>query len=337
LKIPAVLFLITFAFVYESRAELKPQQVRKLVAHMAGFELSSNSVKVKSVSEDQVGAAEALVEIETAYRFEQMDSGQWRVQEIRVGPNVWEQIALISAAAGVEPPTGNCDQTESSSGKADSAEPRPRRARCLLANLVAVKLPSDAVRIKQISLLSLPLASRPSAIVVALIEVGVRLVRDSGNSWRVSQIRPGNLEWGDPQQLLGRVNEEKRKQARADLETLSAALEEFHRDRGFYVSADSASVVVDHLSPRYLKRVIRVDPWRTPYRYEGTSNHFTLSSSGPDGKENTPDDLVVTRSSAQALTAVVQGRKSGRLHRRGRNYWNSAGDRAFCDDHQHDG
>src|SRR5205085_1044204 len=34
------------------------------------------------------------------------------------------------------------------------------------------------------------------------------------------------------------------------------------------VAKDSVTLL-DHLSPRYLKRVIRIDPWHNPYRYEG--------------------------------------------------------------------
>jgi hypothetical protein len=74
---------------------------------------------------------------------------------------------------------------------------------------------------------------------------------------------------------------------------ISRALEKFRKDRGFYVVSDSEAVAVDHLSPRYLSRVIRVDPWSQPYEYVGERDRFTLRSRGPDGKANTPDDLTI--------------------------------------------
>jgi hypothetical protein len=53
-------------------------------------------------------------------------------------------------------------------------------------------------------------------------------------------------------------------------------------------------VLIDHLSPKYLIRVIRVDPWHRPYQYDGQQDHYSLRSLGPDGKPNTPDDIVVS-------------------------------------------
>jgi hypothetical protein len=53
-------------------------------------------------------------------------------------------------------------------------------------------------------------------------------------------------------------------------------------------------VLIDHLSPHYLARVIRVDPWHRPYQYDGQQDRYSLRSFGPDGKPNTPDDIVVS-------------------------------------------
>ncbi len=86
----------------------------------------------------------------------------------------------------------------------------------------------------------------------------------------------------------------KRSTATDELSTIAKALGDFRRERGSYVVSDSESVLIDHLSPHYLLRVIRVDPWHRPYRYEGQPDHYSLRSLGPDGKPNTPDDIVVT-------------------------------------------
>ena len=79
----------------------------------------------------------------------------------------------------------------------------------------------------------------------------------------------------------------------ADLESIARALELFRGERGFYVVSDKHPVAVDHLNPRYLPRIIRVDPWHQPYKYDGQRDHFTLRSSGPDGKDNTADDIRI--------------------------------------------
>ena len=92
----------------------------------------------------------------------------------------------------------------------------------------------------------------------------------------------------------GAMDQIKRSAASEELTTIAKALSDFRRDRGSFVVSDKESVLIDHLSPRYLARVIRVDPWKQPYTYQGQRDRFTLSSSGPDRKEATADDIIVT-------------------------------------------
>jgi hypothetical protein len=79
------------------------------------------------------------------------------------------------------------------------------------------------------------------------------------------------------------------------LESIATALESFRRERGSYLESKSEAVLIDNLSPRYLARVIRVDPWHQPYEYEGARTTFVLRSNGPDGKPETVDDVTLKR------------------------------------------
>lgn len=162
-----------------------------------------------------------------------------------------------------------------------------KEARKLIARVAGIELPSDAVRIKEVTSLG------SSAVVVAQIETAFRLVKGDDDKWRVAEIRTGDNKWEDVDMIVRAVNAEKVERARAELETLATALEAFRRERGFYVLADTEAALVDHLNPRYLGRVIRVDPWHKPYSYEGTRDRFTLRSAGVDGKENTGDDVII--------------------------------------------
>jgi hypothetical protein len=163
----------------------------------------------------------------------------------------------------------------------------PNQARKLIANMAGIKLPSNAVRVREVS------AQGSSALVVAQVETAFRFAKGEDGKWRVAEIRTGDNRWEDVEQLVRAVNREKAERARAELETLATALEAFRRERGFYVVANGEGTLVDHLNPRYLARVIRVDPWHQPYLYEGTQTAFTLRSAGADGKENTPDDVII--------------------------------------------
>lgn len=294
-----ILCLATFcAFAITSGAttkgDLNARQIRKLITHVAGIALPSGAVRLKRTSPVDSATIEATAEIETAFRLEQNDKGEWRVAEIRTGPNQWEEIELIARAAKTEVVAGACDNPDLITSKQAETYASVKRARCLIANLLGVQLPSDAVRIKEVSPMVVPLSSRPSALVVATVEADFRLSKSQQSAWRVAGVRTGNREWADPDAILNAVNFDKAARARAELDLIAKALEAFRRDRGFYVESNTEAVLIDHLSPRYLSRVIRVDPWLRPYRYEGTRDHFTLRSIGPDGIENTNDDIILS-------------------------------------------
>lgn len=161
-------------------------------------------------------------------------------------------------------------------------------ARKVIAHLAGIQLPSDAVRVKEITALG------NSAVVVAQVETSFRLVKNDQNQWQVAEIRTGDRRWEDVELLMKALDSEKTARARAELELIATALESYRRERGSYVEAKTEAALVDHLNPRFINRVIRVDPWHQPYLYEGTRYSFDLRSTGPDGKPNTADDVAVS-------------------------------------------
>jgi len=165
----------------------------------------------------------------------------------------------------------------------------PKEARRLIARMAGIQLPSDAVRIKEVS------AMGNSATVVAQVETAFRFDKGSDGKWRVAEIRTGDRRWEDVDMLVKALNAEKTARARAELESIATALESFRRERGFYVEAKTEAALIDNLNPRYLSRVIRIDPWHRPYEYEGTRTSFVLRSDGPDEKPNTADDVTLAR------------------------------------------
>jgi hypothetical protein len=165
----------------------------------------------------------------------------------------------------------------------------PKEARQIIARMAGIQLPSDAVRIKEVS------STGNSALVVAQVETAFRLVKGDNDKWRVAEIRTGDRRWEDVDMLMKALNAEKTARARAELESIAMALESYRRERGAFLESKSEAALVDSLSPRYLARIIRIDPWHRPYEYEGSRDSFVLRSSGPDEKPNTADDVTVTR------------------------------------------
>jgi hypothetical protein len=167
----------------------------------------------------------------------------------------------------------------------------PKEARRLIATLAGISLPSDAVRVKDVSSLG------NSATVTAQVETAFRFEKDANGKWRVAEIRTGDRRWENVEMLVKVLNAEKTSHARAELELIAAALESFRRERGAYPEAKTEAALIDNLNPRYLSRVIRIAPWHQPYEYEGSRSSFVLRSAGPDEKPNTPDDVTVSAGS----------------------------------------
>lgn len=165
----------------------------------------------------------------------------------------------------------------------------PKEARRLIARMAGIQLPSDAVRVKEVS------AMGSSATVVAQVETAFRFEKGGDGKWRIAEIRTGDRRWEDVDLLMKALNAEKTARARAELESIATALESYRREHGFYLELKTEAALVDHLNPRYLSRIIRIDPWHQPYAFEGTRSSYVLRSNGPDEKANTADDVILTR------------------------------------------
>jgi general secretion pathway protein G len=102
--------------------------------------------------------------------------------------------------------------------------------------------------------------------------------------------------------LAGRTEEARRQAAQSDIEGgLSVALDLYEMDTGHYPESLEdlihKPVNADRWKGPYLKKKrVPLDPWRHPYNYHfpGTYNQpdYDLLSNGPDGLENTEDDIA---------------------------------------------
>lgn len=268
---------------------LKEGDARKVIAAAPGFALNTGAVKVQTISDAGAEPVNVTAAVTTAFRFArvEVEGGahrgifkvkRWRAVEFRTGDRTWEELDFLSAALGEE---------------------RVGRARAALEQLLeefeargrggegqsTEPLTVGPLTVRQVS------AQGSSALAEVAVECSFRLARDARGKWFVSEVSIGGESSGDLNSLWKAADNPKAARAREDLETVRAALEAFRRARGFYVVADNDSALMDHLSPSYIKRIIRLDPWSRPYRYAGTRDSYTLASDGPDGREGTADDV----------------------------------------------
>lgn len=284
-----VIFVLLCGFLapVEVRADISQKDARRALQNMLGWALPSDAVRIHSVQSNGAESAEVSADIQTVFRL-RLFEGHWQLREIRTAPNRWERLEVIARAAGAELPADECEGALQLATHLTT-----KRARCLVANLFGVALPSDNVRIKEISPFGLSIGSESAALVDGFVRADFRLVRDA-KGWRVAEFKSGNREWVNVTGLEAAIDQIKRTAATDELSTIAKALGDYRRERGSFVVSDSESVLIDHLSPRYLPRVIRDDPWHRPYQYDGQPDRYSLRSLGPDGKPNTPDDVVVS-------------------------------------------
>jgi Type II secretion system (T2SS), protein G len=81
--------------------DLSAKEARRLISRVAGIELPTEAVRVRSVS--SLGSSAVVeAEVSTAFRFVRGDDGKWRVAEIRTGDNRWEDLDMIARAVNQE-------------------------------------------------------------------------------------------------------------------------------------------------------------------------------------------------------------------------------------------
>jgi len=286
----SLLTLILVSFT-AARAELSQKLARKAIAKAAGMSLPSSAVHIDKIASSSNSNAEVSAQLELVFRLAR-EKGQWRIKDLRTGEARWEDVNSLAQATKIDLQQDDCNRLDESTRTRPQSDLTIKIARCLVAHLFSVNLPSDAVRIKEIS--ALGLGTEPSALAVSLLQADFRLARDS-HGWRATEFHTGSRDWVNLESLPNGVDSIKQTKTSEEMNSIAAALEAFRKARGSFVVSDKHGVLIDHLHPHFLSRVIRVDSWHHPFRYQGDRDHFTLRSIGPDGRENTPDDIVVSR------------------------------------------
>ncbi len=163
-----------------------------------------------------------------------------------------------------------------------------RQARELIQNIAGANLDKDQVHIKNIS----SGIGGGGVIVEAQIETAFRFTKGK-DGWRISDARLGAGQWESFELIEEALRREKIRRTNDQLRQLADGLGAYKNDRGQFVEADKISILLDFLSPRYLKIPQRFDLWGEEFEYRGSADNYRLISLGPDRKSGTKDDLIV--------------------------------------------
>src|SRR6185503_8557454 len=188
--------------------DLSSSQARKAIQAMAGISLPSSSFHVSQIRSSSAEGAEATAEVQLVFRATQHE-GRWRLSEVRTAPDRWERLDFIAQAAHVELGSDHCDAPAETARTADRFALTTKRARCLVAALFGVTLPSDDVRIREVTPFGLSLGSSDAtATISALVQLDFRFVPDR-RGWQVASVKSDNHDWIDVGSLAAAVDQTK--------------------------------------------------------------------------------------------------------------------------------
>src|SRR3954454_5257284 len=174
-------------------ADISRKDARRALQNMLGWALPSDAVRIDSIGSRGSESVGGSAEIQTVFRL-RLFEGQWQLTEIRTARDRWERLDVIAHAAGAELPVAECNEQLAVDQRKLSTHLTNKRARCLVANLFGVALPSDDVRVKEVSPFGLSIGSESAALVEAFVRADFRLVRDA-NRWGVAEFKSGNRDW----------------------------------------------------------------------------------------------------------------------------------------------
>src|SRR4030095_6923830 len=132
--------LLILLSIDTARAELSQSEARKLIANIAGVSIFKSEIRVLQLTQESASSASVLAQIELAFRATLTKDGVWQLSEIRLGPEHWEDIAVIARAGNFQLPASDCNTKAQKSTELKNAG-----ARCLIAGLFGISLPSDSV------------------------------------------------------------------------------------------------------------------------------------------------------------------------------------------------
>jgi hypothetical protein len=161
-----------------------------------------------------------------------------------------------------------------------------REARDQIARALGIGEPGR-IHVKSISV-----TGNKEAVVDATFDEAFHLSADKNGNWAVTEVRTGDRCWESIELIRTAVRKEKILRTTAQMSAIATALEAFHRDHGSYVQAATGRALMDHLAPRYMEMLVRLDAWSHEFEYDGGPSGYKLASFGPDGKPDTEDDIV---------------------------------------------
>jgi hypothetical protein len=157
-------------------------------------------------------------------------------------------------------------------------------------NLIA-GLPGDILNQKDFLVDEVSQTNASNAIVRTRLNAAFRFQK-VGGKWIASEVRLGNDQWEDIDDLVAALRRVKEEKTRGLLAKVGEAVEKYCLRTGKLPGFGDYDSLSDILAPEYLNPLIRLDAWERPlYALRLDANMIKILSAGADGKLGSSDDI----------------------------------------------
>ena len=133
------------------------------------------------------------------------------------------------------------------------------------------------------------------AVVESRLPVVFRFER-AGNKWAIKEVKLGRGQWVSFSDFRDALKKAEIEDTKDLLQKVAEAIERYRQKNGRLPEFRDFVSLSNVLNPDYLTPLIRVDAWKHPlYATRQGQDTISLISAGPDGKDGTSDDIVLTR------------------------------------------
>jgi hypothetical protein len=162
------------------------------------------------------------------------------------------------------------------------------------ARKAIISMPQEVLEKEDIDVTDVMQTSGSEAVAETRVKTAFRLQKENGE-WTAREIRIGHGQWEKIGNLEAALNRIKGEETGAMLDSIAGAVMEYRKTTGNLPAFKDYIALSDAITPRYLKSLIRLDAWRNPLRAESFApDSIRISSSGPDGRFGTGDDISRT-------------------------------------------
>ena len=165
-----------------------------------------------------------------------------------------------------------------------------RKMNDTLARNLIIGISSDAIRKSDVEIVSVRQISASEAIAETRALVAFRF-ENTGNIWRVREMRIGHGQWESVENIERALNQVKTEETKELLTRIAEAIHKYREVNQQFPAFKDYVDLSDKLAPRFLTPLLRLDAWQRPFEAYMSGSDILLRSAGLDGIIGNQDDI----------------------------------------------